>query len=302
MTLYFSMKFKDLFLVLVIFILFIALFSFNTFSVGIANVKKNWPAYRCNPSVMPFAGYFGHEPISNFTYCIQNMQTSYMGYLLEPVHYILNVIQNMIESIANDINWIRKKIENMVSNLLSVVSSIFSVFINIIIQFQRIMIKIKDTIMKLIATVLTLVYVMEGGIKTGESTMAGPIGSALKFVCFHPHTKLSKEDGSIVNMEDVAVGDTLQGGSQVLATLRLKGNTDDPLNAFYSIYSNTLKQNILVTGNHYIYDTSQRKFIKVKFHPQSHKQEYITYDYLTCLVTTDHRIRIGEHEFWDWED
>ena len=28
----------------------------------------------------------------------------------------------------------------------------------------------------------------------------------------------------------------------------------------------------------------------------------VTSKFLSCLVTSDHRIRIGEHEFWDWED
>jgi hypothetical protein len=296
------MKFKDIFLVFIILLMFLAIFMFNTFSAGISNIKKNWPVYRCNPSVMPFASYFGHEPVSNFTYCIQNMQTSYMGYLLEPVHYLLNVVQNMIHSIMTDINWIRKKIENIVSNLLKVVSSIFGVFINILIQFQRIMIKIKDTIMKVIATVLTLVYVMEGGIKTGESTMAGPIGSALKFVCFHPETKVKMEDGSKKCMKDVDVGEVLQGGSKVLASLKLRGNEDDPLNAFYKIYSYEMQDMIYVTGNHYIYDNKASKFIKVKNSNLAVKNETVTSKRLSCLVTSDHRIRIGEHEFWDWED
>lgn len=296
------MKFKDIFLVFIILLMFLAIFMFNTFSTGISNIKKNWPVYRCNPSVMPFASYFGHEPISNFTYCIQNMQTSYMGYLLEPVHYILNVIQNMITSIMNDINWIRKKIENMVSNLMNVISSIFGVFINILIQFQRIMIKIKDTIMKVIATVLTLVYVMEGGIKTGESTMAGPIGSALKFVCFHPNTVVDMENNEIKLLKNVDVGEVLKGGSKVLASIKLRGNENDKHNPFYKIYSHEKEDMIYVTANHFIMDKHNGKFIKVKDHPDSILVDNLTSKYLYCVVTSDHRIRIGEHEFWDWED
>lgn len=296
------MKFKDIFLTFILLLMFLALFMFNTFSSGISNIKKNWPVYRCNPSVMPFASYFGHEPVSNFTYCIQNMQTSYMGYLLEPVHYLLNVVHKMISSIMNDINWIRKKIENMVSNLLKVVSSIFGVFINIIIEFQRIMIKLKDTIMKVIGTVMTLVYVMEGGIKAGESTMAGPVGSALRFVCFHPETQIKMKNGDMKKIKDIDVDDVLNGDSKVLASLRLKGNHDDPYNTFYKIFSNIQNKNIYVTGNHHIFCKNNNKFIKVKDSKLSIKDESITSNYLSCLVTSDHRIRIGEHEFWDWED
>ena len=278
---------------------------FNTFSAGIDNVKKNWPLYRCNPTVMPFASYFGHDPVSNFTYCIQNMQTSYMGTLLEPVHYLLNVVQSSIGSLMNDIQWVRKKIENMVSNILKVVSSIFGVFINILIQFQKIMIKLKDTIMKIIATVLTLVYIIEGGIKTGESTMAGPIGSALKFVCFHPDTIVELENGDKKKIKDIDVGDVLKGESCVIVSLKLKGNKDDvskDVNVFYKIYSEELKEDIFVTGEHYIFSKENSKFIHVKNHPLAEKMSDMYSDTLNCLITSDHRIRIGENEFWDWED
>lgn len=298
------MKFKDIFLVCLILLLFVILFMFNTFSVGIKNIKKNWNVYRCNPSVMPFASYFGHDPVSNFTYCIQNMQTSYMGHLLEPVHYIISTAENSLNAVMTDINWIRKKIESFVGNILTIVSSIFSIFINIIIQFQRIMIKIKDTIMKIISIVMTLVYVMEGGIKTGESTMAGPIGSALRFVCFHPETEIELSDGSKKEMQNIDVGDLIKGNSTVLATLKLKGNINDPINGYYKIYSDELKKDIYVTGQHYIFDKKEQKFIHVKDSNLSKKVDDKSKEtkHLSCLVTNDHRIRIGEHEFWDWED
>ena len=33
-------------------------------------IKTNWAKYRCNPMMMPFAGYAGHDPIENFTQCM----------------------------------------------------------------------------------------------------------------------------------------------------------------------------------------------------------------------------------------
>ena len=73
--------------VILIFLVFGMLFAINILSVGIANIKKNWPLYRCNPTIMPFASFFGHDPKTNFTYCIQNMQSAYMGNILQPINY-----------------------------------------------------------------------------------------------------------------------------------------------------------------------------------------------------------------------
>ena len=62
------MKGFDIILTLFIFLIFIGLFMFNFLTSGIQNIKDNWPEYRCNPTVMPFAGQFGFDPTENFTY------------------------------------------------------------------------------------------------------------------------------------------------------------------------------------------------------------------------------------------
>ena len=41
----------------------------------VAEIKANWPLYRCNPMYMPLADNMEE----NFTYCIQSMQTNFMG-------------------------------------------------------------------------------------------------------------------------------------------------------------------------------------------------------------------------------
>ena len=63
----------------VIFI-FILLHTFIIFVVQFENIKKNWPKYKCNPMIMPFSGMFGHDEYTNFTECIQTMQSDYMSY------------------------------------------------------------------------------------------------------------------------------------------------------------------------------------------------------------------------------
>ena len=85
------MKSSDISLSIIIILIFILLYVFNILVVGIKNIKNNWPKYRCNPVVMPFASLFGQDPAQNFTYCIQTMQTNYMGYLTQPIHYNMSV-------------------------------------------------------------------------------------------------------------------------------------------------------------------------------------------------------------------
>lgn len=295
------MKGSDIFYTFIIILVFIALFLVNTLTIGMAKIKKNWPQYRCNPSVMPFASYFGHDAGANFTYCIQNMQSSFMSYLLKPTHYAIGTLGSSVTSVMGDIQWIRKKISDFVGTITKIITSIFSVFINILIQFQRMIIKLKDVFGKVLATMTTLIYLIESSMLTGTSIMAGPVGETLRFLCFHPETKVQMIDNSYKMMQHIEPGETLVNGSKVLASLKIVGNENDPTNGYYAIYDPDQKTNIYVTGSHKIHDITSNMFIPVKYHSDAIPVS-LTSKSMSCLVTDDHLIQIGKHTFWDWED
>ena len=71
---------------------------------------------------------------------------------------------------------------------------------------------------------------------------------------------------------------------------------------FYKIKGGVNGEFIYVTGSHFIYDKKQNKFIEVKNFSGSKIQYDIKSDWFSCLITTNRRIKIGKHIFWDWED
>ena len=91
---------------------------------------------------------------------------------------------------------------------------------------------------------------------------------------------------------------TLGTIENLMISSKILGNEESP---YYSIYSEKLKTNIYVTGQHKIQDPDTGRFIpvsKCKYARLTNMQENI----LSCLVTDDHLIPIGEYIFWDWED
>ena len=86
------MKTSDLLSAIFIIIVFIGLYVLSFLVIGTKYIQDHWPLYRCNPTVMPFSSMFGHDAGENFTYCIQNMQSDYMGYLLEPINYMTSMV------------------------------------------------------------------------------------------------------------------------------------------------------------------------------------------------------------------
>jgi hypothetical protein len=237
----------------------------------------------------------------NFTYCIQNMQTNFMGYLLAPLNYITGTLGSQMSWFMNDIQNIRAMFNKVRTFFTSIIQSVFGVFLNLIIEFQRITIGIKDLIGKTIGIMVSLMYVMDGSIKTMNSTWNGPPGQLVRALgkCFYPNTKLKLKDGSIKNMKDIDLGDILEDGSIVESVLKI----DNKKNRipFYFIPNGVNGENILVTGSHLVFDNVTKEFIKVKNYRNA-KPTSIYNDWFSCLITDTHKIPIGKELFWDWED
>ena len=265
--------------------------------IGLANLKKNWAKYRCNPMYMPFSDNIKQD----FVYCVQNVQTDYMGYLLQPINYITSNLTSLGGEFTQSINGARSMISNIRTFATSIIENIFGVFLNLIIEFQKIIIGIKDVIGKIIGIMVTLMYVLDGSIKTMKSTWKGPPGQTVRSLgnCFHPHTKVLLKNGTVKTMESLNLGDILKDGSRVLVTMKIE-NTH--LKDDYYMFENAGEQGetIRVTGSHFIFDKD--KYIQVKDHSKAIFEGGRTSQWFSCLITDTHKIPIGEHVFWDWED
>lgn len=107
--------------------------------------------------------------------------------------------------------------------------------------------------------------------------------------CFSPETPIQLKNGKTVKIKNLKLGDTLINGSVVDAVMRIK-NYNDP---YYKI------GDIYVTGSHYV--KHGMKYVQVKDLPNAKLTDKVD-DVVSCLVTSDHKIPVGNMVFWDWED
>lgn len=298
------MKTSDVTITIFIILIFILLYVFNVLTVGIKKIKEDWTLYRCNPAVMPFASVFGQDTTSNFTYCIQTMQSNYMSYLMQPLQYNLSVIGDIGANLTNSLNDVRAFFNNIRNFITDIIKSIFSVFLNILIEFQRITINIKDLFNKLIAIMVTIMYTLDGSIMTMNSAWSGPPGQVTRALCFHPETKLRLKDNSLVSMKDIPLNAVLKNGSVVQAVMHIS-NLDENGQCIEALYKvkggECIDADILVSGSHLVYDTSSNKFIQVEHLLKAEKTDILC-ETFTCLITSNHIIPIGKWIFHDWED
>jgi len=262
-------------------------------------IKKNWPQYRCNPFYMPLSD----DIEKDFNYCIQNIQSNFMGYLLQPITYITSSLTGILSSFMNEINMVRAMFNKIRTFISSIIESVFGVFLNMVIEFQRITIGIKDLMGKTIGIMVTLIYIIDGSIKTMKSAWNGPAGQMVQKLgkCFHPDTKVKLKDGTILAMKDIHLGDILINGSIVESTMKISNKKENI--PFYVIKGKGLgSEDIYVTGSHLVFDENKKKFIKVENYSNAKICHDNKSDWFSCLITSDHKIQVGSEVFWDWED
>jgi len=143
-----------MFIILLI-ILFVAV-SYTTIMRNVQPIKDDWPAQRCKPNIIPFAGLI-NKPDNmsvvdftgqNFNFCLQNILSSISGYAFQPVSYMTYVVRSLFEAIGQVIQYIRTIIANVRNSMVSIAQEILGRVSNIMVPIQQIIIAFKDSMNK----------------------------------------------------------------------------------------------------------------------------------------------------------
>jgi len=294
---------SDVTLTVIIIVIFIALYLFNIFIVGIQRIKDNWPLYRCQPVIMPFASWFGHNTSKNFAFCIQNIQSNFMEELLKPMNLNIGILGDVTSGLTANLNISRQFMDGFRFDLGDIFSNIFASLFNVMVEVQRLMMNLKDMFGKVTGLLITTLYVLDGSILTMQSAWSGPPGALVRALCFHPETKLKTQNGEIYPMKDIPLNSILQNGSRVHAVMQISNldKNGDYVEKMYKVKRKDSDEDIIVSGSHLIYDKNSDNFIHVKNLPVAEESD-TNCPVLYCLITSDHTISIGEWIFHDWED
>ena len=291
---YFNNVMSSILIIIVFLIVYIGLYIASLAK----KIEENWPLYKCQPGIIPLAGFFGKDSLQNFTECIGDIQDGFMETLLGPLKKMMESLGNIGGSVVDSVNTLRKMFKYLTESFMKIFGKIFAFMNNTVISFQQIVMGLKDLLMKLIGVFYTFAMLLKGTLIFGESAMKGPLGGFIDTFCFSQNTKIKLLNGGYKSMSELNLGEILIDGSEVKGLLRIKG---DKHNKYYKIYSEELNDYIYVTGSHLILDKETNEFIYVK----EHKDAVLTDKWdneMSCLITSSHKIPIGEYTFWDWED
>jgi hypothetical protein len=115
--------------------------------------------------------------------------------------------------------------------------------------------------------------------------------------CFDPDTPIKLKNGTIQFMKDLNLGDILENGSIVESVMKI----DNKRNSVPLYLIKGQERDIYVTGSHLVFNNKTNQFCQVEnYYKASLSCKRV--DWFSCLITSDHKIQIGNEVFWDWED
>ncbi len=285
-------------------------------------INSNWDEYRCKPYIIPFAGLLGKDTLKNYRYCSWSIIRTFFVQLTKPLTLVYGIIfknmSNMRDTLNNMRRYIysvRKFIMNYIEDLMSRLEDFTATIrytlikVNTILQKNNAVLQVYKNMGKVMAYMLLwirniirpiiLSIIMWGmamswilwWIFPAFSEIMGTLaaGAGLVYVCFSPDTKVMLSDGTNKMISEIMIGEQLYGNNNfVEGIIKSKVNK----NNLFIIHGT------IVTGDHPI--SYKGEWIKTSQHPIAKKIITNRFQYLYCLITTEHIIYTKDDIFTDY--
>lgn len=264
-------------------------------SSDLSDVKQNWPKYRCRPSIIPFAAFFGYDAGENFNFCLKNMATTEFGQALGPVFTILGSIASSLMVLITAANSIRLAFATMMGGVNTIFSNFTERFSHLTSNISQSATRIKFLMGRLYGAFFAMIYMAIAGMTALQNFGDTALFSFLDTFCFDPDTLVDIQGKGLTAVRHVQIGDVFtKTGGVVSATFQFSSD-GQPMVRFLD--------GTVVSTNHYM--EYKNKIIRAEDHPDAvliggwngGKEKP-----LICFNTSDHHIPVGNYIFMDYDE
>lgn len=278
----------------------LAYLTYGAFNLYTSYDRKNINSeLLCKPYIIPFVNesWAGITFDKNIKNCVNNKSNSMFLTMMKPYLEIINNLQVQVTEQNSKLNnlgtvvdifkdkmekltkEIHAKIKYILNKILKIKNKIYEIIKNILLMFKAV-----------IYLCINLVYSVE----SIDNIICGlPFVDNTDHCCFDSETVIEiYENNTIINkkIKDIKINDILFDNSKVIGIIKGKYNNQD----MYQY------DNIIVTGNHYVYENNNH--ILVSDSIKSILLKNYNTDYIYCLITSNNKIRIDNIIFSDYFD
>jgi len=154
------------------------------------HIIDNWSKYKHNPFVIPFAGLFRKDGVSqgfieftvnNFRNLYWTLHKLFFKYLIKPVQYIVNIIHDVVKGMVEALDKFRKMAKVMRQMFKELVEQTSQRLANSYAAIQYYQAKLSDLVHRQKAVFQMIVYFTQGMKLTVDSLINGPLIGMIKF-------------------------------------------------------------------------------------------------------------------------
>lgn len=155
---------------LTILILFIfgVIFTYVNILNHINSVKKNWGHERCNPFIIPLAGWINNTnketesdfqyTIDNFEFCLGKIASSVFVFITDAFKFILSSIEDIFKDILSILSAIINFLMSIITGILSMLENAWGLALQSSVGLQQTLNKSRDSINRFVGFVVVTLY------------------------------------------------------------------------------------------------------------------------------------------------
>lgn len=160
----------DVWISVILCIVFMIVIYYYYYSNVLEVIRADWPNQKCNPLVIPFAGFINkpsHQSnleftSDNFTGCVSSILQYITNIAVNPFRVVLAIINKTIQALVQSFNMLREMIDTLRKNSSSIIDNINGRTYNILTEIIRLLINAKDIMGKVSGVLITSVYTLFG--------------------------------------------------------------------------------------------------------------------------------------------
>ena len=262
-------------------------------AVDVAEISRNWPKYRCVPSVMPFASVYGHDTAENFNFCLQKIFNGQVGGVTGPFATIITTITKNMMTFLQNLNSLRVMIATLVGGVTKIFQEIVDRIRLVLAQVKTAGLRIQNLMRRVFATFYAVIYMGLSTITVGSNFSETFIFKFLDTFCFAPETPINIKGKGLIPISEVKLGDICLDGSKVTSVYRFMADGQETV----------WLKDIQVSTNHFI--LYMGTWIPAEKHPDARPAgPWVggSTRPLVCLDTNNHQIPIDDYIFSDWDE
>jgi hypothetical protein len=249
------------------------------------NVRNNWNQYRCDPSVTPFAKFYGFDLEETVNFCIGQSVKEHAPGVIDPIYAGINKITGVVDGVYTKVEAVEGGVMGLLDGFKSFIVNFENSFRLLGTRVRMAFIRVKDIFARVYGIFIAFSYAAISAITFGENLICNPLVTfiagfaGVDICCFAPDTQILMADGSTRAIRDLNIGDELMGVTTVVSTYLFDGIGT----RMYKIHG------IHVSGNHYVAG-DDGVLVRVDEHPAAVPAPEL--ERLWCLGTSTNLIPI----------